>query len=223
MRIIDCEQYSADWWEARRGLPTASGADRIITVSGKPSASADAYIAELIDEIVRPMEKRSDEEQKAQFHGNRHTERGHTMEPKAVGWFQFVTGLDVRSVGLILRDDGLAACSPDALVAGDSEGLEIKAPEGKKHALWMLGESLPDEHKQQVHFSLAVTGLSAWHFLSYCPGYKPFRVRVEADAYTAKVKAALEDFTARLAEAKQTFIDYMPASAEHTNQQRKAA
>lgn len=208
MRVLDCEQYSLQWWKSRAGVPTASNADRILTATGKPSTSADAYIAELVDEIVRPQLERSQDEQAAAFAGNRHTERGHAFEPKAAAWHQLVTGLNSRPVGMVFRDDGKAACSPDRLI-GDFGGLEIKAPEGKKHALWMIQNRLPDEHKQQVHYSLAVSGLAFWDFVSYCPGYKPFRVRVEPDDYTEKMAAAIDDFVSRLDAAKEQFTDYI--------------
>lgn len=215
MRLLDCEQYSPEWWQARAGVPTASCADRILTATGKPSSSADAYIAELVDEIVRPMWERDQEEQAATFGGNRHTERGNALEPKAAAWHQLVTGLASRPVGMVFRDDGKAACSPDRLI-GDRGGLEIKAPEGKKHVLWMIQGGLPAEHRQQVHFSLAVTGLDFWDFVSYCPGYKPFRVRVMPDDYTQKMADAIDAFVIRLDAAKAQFIDYI-------NEQKDAA
>lgn len=213
MRTLDCEQYTPEWWKARVGIPTASGADKIITASGKPSSSADAYIAELIDNCVRPLDSRSQDEQDAAFKGNRHTERGHELEPKARDFYAFTTGATVRQVGMILRDDELASCSPDGIVTlpdGTEGGLEIKAPEGKKHVLWMMNRGLPDEHKQQVHYSLAVSGLAFWDFMSICPGYKTFRVRVTPDDYTIKVAAALDAFIARLEAYKAEFIDYLP-------------
>lgn len=213
MQLLDLEQGSPEWFAARRGIPTASQFGAIVTASGKPSSSADALIAELIDEVVRPMEERGQDEQLAQFRGNRHTERGHDLEPKARAWFALVTGLDVRTAGLVLTDGGRAGCSPDSLVWFGGQpvsGCEIKAPEGKKHVLWMLDGGLPDEHKQQVHGSMVVTGLRSWWFVSYCPGYKPFRVLVEWDSYTDLVAKHLAAFNDRLADARAQFVDYLP-------------
>lgn len=213
MRLLDLEQGSPEWFAARCGIPTASSFSSIVTPGGKPSASADAYAAELIDELVRPMADRDQSEQAAQFSGNRHTERGHELEPKALAWFRFVTGLDARKAGFVLSDSGAMGCSPDSLIWVDDKpvsGCEIKAPEGKKHALWMMQNKLPDEHKAQVHGSMIVTGFKSWHFVSHCPGYKPFRLLVEWDDYTAKVAAALDGFTARLAVAREQFTEYLP-------------
>lgn len=213
MLLHDVEQNSDEWFRLRRGIPTASDANRILTASGKPSASQDAYIAELIDEIVRPMETRDPEEQAAQFAGNRHTERGHALEPKMREWLSLVTRTEARTVGFVTNDECTAGCSPDSFIyRGDVlvRAQEIKAPEGKKHALWMLGGVLPEEHKQQVHFSMVVTGLREWGFGSYCPGYKPFSTIAQWDDYTDKMAAELQNFLARLAAAKAQFIDYLP-------------
>lgn len=213
MLLHDVEQGSPAWLRLRRGIPTASEASRILTAGGKPSASQDAYIAELIDEIVRPMEDRDPEEQMAQFSGNRHTERGHALEPKMRDWLALVTRADVRTVGFVTNASGTAGCSPDSFIyVGEtlSRGVEGKAPEGKKHVLWMLDNEMPEEHKQQVHMSMVVTGLREWSFVSYCPGYKPFHVVAKWDDYTDKMAAELDKFLARLAAAKEQFIDYLP-------------
>ena len=213
MLVHDVEQGSDTWLRLRRGIPTASEGSRIVTPGGKPSASQDAYIAELVDEMVRPMEERDPEEQMEQFSGNRHTERGHALEPKFREWLALVTRADVRTVGFVTTDCGRAGCSPDSFIYRDNvlvRGQEIKAPEGKKHALWMLDGGLPEEHKQQVHMSMVVTGIREWGFGSYCPGYKPFHVLVQWDDYTDKLAAALEAFLIRLADAKAKFIDYIP-------------
>ena len=94
MRILDVPQYSPEWWSARAGVPTASNADRILTAAGKPSSSQAAYMAELIDEIVRPRDERSSDEQA--FSGNRHTERGNELEPKTRAWHSLVSVWEIK-------------------------------------------------------------------------------------------------------------------------------
>lgn len=216
MIIHDLEQGSPEWFAARAGIPTASNFASIFTASkGDVSASATPYIAELIDELARPMSERSQDEQTAVFSGNRHTERGHELEPKARKWFSTIKGLDLRQVGFVTNDEATVGCSPDSLIynGGTIEaGLEIKSPEGKKHVLWTLGGTLPDEHKQQVHGSMVVTGLRSWWFMSYCPGYEPFAVRVDWDEYTDKAAKALSAFADRMAVAKDRFSIYLEAA-----------
>lgn len=197
MIILDHTQGSPEWYAARRGLPTASEFARIITPkTGRLSAGADAYIAELIDEARRP-------DQQPTFAGNRHTERGHAIEPEALDWYRFAMDADVRKCGLILNDSRTAGASPDGLayVNGEpSHGIEIKAPEGKKFVLWRMQGGLPDEHKVQVHGGMVITGADRWDFVAYCDGYAPHLITVERDGYTDLVAEALRQFCKRLAE-----------------------
>ena len=206
MIIVDVEQGSPEWHSIRAPVPTASGFSRFITAGGKASKSAIDYMGEIIDAVVRPLNERDQEEQDAVFGGNRHTNRGHVYEPKGRNWYRFVTGSNVQEVGFILNDERSAGCSPDSLVDDDG-GLEIKSPEGKKHASWMIEGVLPEEHKAQVHGCLVVTGRKWWDFVSYCPGYKPFKIRTYRDEYTKAVERELASFLERLEAAKKQLIE----------------
>ena len=41
---------------------------------------------------------------------------------------------------------------------------------------------------------MVVTGLSQWHFMSYCPGFRPLIVHVKRDAYTEALSQAIDRF-----------------------------
>jgi hypothetical protein len=197
--VLDCVQGSPEWVAARRGIPTASEFGRIITPkTGKLAAASEAYIAELIDELVRPDAERG-------FSGNRHTERGKALEPEARDWYAFSADGDVRQVGLCLTDDRMAGCSPDALV-GEDGGCEIKSPDGPAHVRYLLAGVLPDEYKAQVHGCMWVTGRAQWHFVSWCPPYRPLLVRVDRDGYTDLLGQAVGEFCAELARARDQIL-----------------
>jgi hypothetical protein len=206
MIILDHEQGSPEWFAARRGIPTASEFDRIITPkTGKASAGQSAYIGELIDQLVNPNAYN-------EWLGNEHTERGNRLEPKARAYYEFTRRVKTQQCGLVLRDDRLAGCSPDSLI-GDDGGVEAKAPEGKKHVKWLVDDELPDEHKAQVHGNLLITGRAFWDFISYCPGYKPFIVRTTPNNYTKDLARELDLFLKKLTAAKLQFIDYIGAAS----------
>lgn len=209
MRVINCEQGSAEWFALRRGIPTATDFAEIVTaVKGDLSASASGLIDKLIDQLVRP------ECQQEEFAGNRHTERGHALEPDARRWYKFATGARVDRVGFVMRDDGRAGCSPDGIASHfDSGGLgiarcglEIKCPDGPTHVGYVRAGGLPAKYKQQVHGSMCITGLRRWDFVSFCPGYAPLLVPVLWDAYTDKVACALDAFLDELDKAKGVFV-----------------
>ena len=97
------------------------------------------------------------------FFGNDWTDRGVRMEPEARAKFAESTGLFVSEVGFATRDDKIVGCSPDGFVSeklgGEPiGGLELKDPCPRKHVRWIAEGILPDEHKLQVHGSMAVTG-----------------------------------------------------------------
>lgn len=199
MRILTCEQRSPEWYAARRGVPTASEFGNIITPKkGDYASAADTYINSLIDELVRP-------DAEGGFTGNRHTQRGEMLEPEARELYAFEMDAEPQQVGFILNDEGTLGCSPDSLIADQRGGLEIKCPDGPAHVKWVRGKTIPDEHKPQVHGSLILTGYDWWDFLSYCPGYERFLVRVYPDAYTEKLREHLARFLREYAEARALF------------------
>jgi hypothetical protein len=50
MRLIECEQGTEEWLQARCGVPSASMYSRIVTTKGEWSKSAQGYIDQLIME-----------------------------------------------------------------------------------------------------------------------------------------------------------------------------
>ena len=192
MIVHHCTQGSPEWFELRRGIPTASNFDRILTPkTGKPSASADPYISELIAERyhIGPLDELEATASDAM-------KQGLALEPEARHRYEAETGVAVAQVGFVTTDDGRLGCSPDGLV-GDSGGLEVKCPSGKTHVGYLRERVLPDDYKAQVHGSLIVTGRKWWDFVSYCHGLPLFRVRVVPDEYTDRLREALYLFVAR--------------------------
>lgn len=196
------EQGSDAWFKIRQGRPTASEFSRIITAkTGAPSASREDYIDELIAESYIPEQDAVENSwvfTGQKFIGNKFTDHGNDFEPEAREAFAKEMETEVAEVGFITRDDGIVGCSPDGLLADEAgdwwAGVEIKCKCLKNHIKAKRTGALPDEHKAQVHGSMAVTGLRVWFFVSYFPGRPVHIVRVEWDSYTDKVSAALDQF-----------------------------
>jgi hypothetical protein len=186
----DIEQGSAEWQAIRKGRPTASRFDAILTSKGDLSKQSTGYIRELIAECFCPDFQA--------WAGNALTDRGRETEAEARELFAKQTGLKLEQVGFVLSDDGVCGCSPDSLVADSAgqyvAGLEIKCPAPKTHVGYVLDGCLPDDYRQQVHGSMAVTGLNEWHFWSYFPGMQPLHVIAKRDDYTEKIAKALVGF-----------------------------
>lgn len=196
----DIIQGSAEWLALRMGRPTASRFDEIITAAkGDLSKSSESYINLLIGEMFVP-----DFEYWA---GNKFTERGKELEGNALNAFIDATDYNIEIVGFCLADDGICGCSPDGLiidaVGTPISGVEIKCPTPKEHVAYVRGGVLPDTYKQQVHGSMAVTGLDSWHFWSFFPGMQPLHVVVKRDDYTKKLEASLVKFVESYRAAKE--------------------
>lgn len=149
------------------------------------------------------------------FEYNLPVQRGNELEAVAREQYAKMIQAPVALAGFITSAT-MAGCglSPDALVfsedipsleideilaAGEyplswfSHGLEIKCPIPETHIKWSLAGGLPDEHRCQVHGSMAVTGLRRWDFMSFCPGLKPHVVTVEWNTFTDQIAAGLRN------------------------------
>jgi hypothetical protein len=52
----------------------------------------------------------------------------------------------------------------------------------------LLDGELPAKYRPQVHFSMAITGIQTWFFMSYFPGLRPLILPVHWDDYTDKIR-----------------------------------
>jgi len=181
MRILDCEQGSAEWLSHRLGVPSASQFSKIVTGKGGKSTQVEAYINQLVAEELTG--------ETTFVYVNEHMKRGTELEPDARELYEALTGQTVQEVGFCLHDTVNAGCSPDGLV-GEDGGLEIKCPAPATHVEWVKAGVVPSKHLQQIMGCLWVTGRQWWDFMSYHQTMKPLIVRVERD----------EEYIAALAE-----------------------
>lgn len=196
------EQGSEEWFNIRKGRITASELSNILTPTGKISKSSIGYARKLARECVcnDPLE----------FQGNKYTDWGNEMEPRARELFEKETGFNFKEVGFCNRaDNAPVGCSPDALVefGGDYfAGLEIKCPQVDTHVETLMNGVLPAKYKLQVHGSMAITGLDNWYFMSYFPDLNPFILFVERDEFTEKVGQAIDDFIVDYAKIREEVL-----------------
>lgn len=203
MKIIQVQQGSDAWLQARLGIPSASNFDKVITAKGlKPSASQAGYIAALAAEwfLRTPLDD---------AHSG-FMDRGTEMEPEAAKWYAFDTDADVTEVGFCLTDDGLAGCSPDRLVGADGL-LEIKCPGAKKHMDYLLHGGLREDYWMQVQGQLWVTGRKWCDLMSYHPTIPVVKERILPDADVhAALSREIPIFAAKLAVARDRLAKDRP-------------
>jgi hypothetical protein len=203
MIILNHEQGSPEWYQARLGVPSASNFSKLITATGKPSTSAEGYINQLIAESVTG--------ERADFYTNAHMERGTLLEPEARAYYEFMRDLETAEVGFCLHDTIRAGCSPDALVGPG--GLEIKCPSGAVHVSYLRSGGLPAAYKQQVMGCMWITGADWWDFLSYHPDMPSLLLRVERDQKYIDLLAAEVEKAAELIQEQVKHIQSLRAAA----------
>ena len=197
MIVLDCEQGTRAWVEARLGVVTASEVGRIVTPTGKRASgeAVERYACELMAETFTG-------EPVVEF-DNEWTERGRVLEPDARDEYVFATGNEYRHAGFVYRDESrTVGCSPDGLV-GDDGGLEIKCPNPGLHLMHLAGGVVPKKHRPQVQGCIWVTGAAWWDFMSFHPDFPPLIVRAEPDpAYQAALSEIVPAFVEDLAERR---------------------
>jgi hypothetical protein len=161
MSIIyrDVEQGSMEWYRLRIGKPTASMFHKIITPGGKLSEQRKPYMYRLIAErlLMESMSPAITVEW---------VERGKEMEPAAVHNFQFQNDVKLEPVGFVTDDTGLIGCSPDRLVKGVNEAVEIKCPAPWTQIGYLI-DGPGNDYRPQVQGQFLVGGFERVHFYAY--------------------------------------------------------
>jgi hypothetical protein len=198
MKIIDCAQYSEEWYQARLGIPTASRFDSIVTpVKWEASESQDGYIADLLAEwwcghsfdtvSTAPMQRGSD------------------MEYEAVQAFEFLTGLKTDKVGFMMNDEGTFGASPDR-ICEDGSLLEIKCLLPGNHMKMLLDKQPERKRFPQIFGQLLVSGAKLNRLFFYHPEIPYLQIEIARDEEKiSKLEIELNSFCKRLSEAKEKF------------------
>lgn len=173
MIIIECEQRSESWYQARLGRFTASN---FSSVMSKPTTSVYKNLISCVAGEIITNEIEESYQNDAML-------RGIELEPIAAKEYESVFG-DVDEVGFCIPDEEdmlheWVGVSPDRMQ--DNGLIEIKCPLIKTHLEYIKQNKLPNEYKWQVQGQLMVTGLDYCDFMSYYPKLKPFIIRIYPD------------------------------------------
>lgn len=195
--IIDCEQGSTEWLQARLGIPTSSEFHTVMAVGpkGGKSATRVSYLNKLVGEILtgEPMVNFVSSDM----------ERGKIMEDEARNMYAFMNDVEPIRVGFLRN--GSKGASPDSLL-GENGGLEIKSAAPHIQVARLLDGELPSEHKAQVQGNLWIAEREWWDFVSYCPKLPLFVKRVYRDEkYISDLERGVELFNTEL----QQTVDYI--------------
>jgi hypothetical protein len=204
VRIHEVQQGSDEWLALRKSYFTGSALGEWLLDGDRTKTSRKAWQNAIWNKLG---ELSQDDEPSFP---NWAMKRGTELEPTAREAYEIHTGFKVREVGFISHDCDGFGVSPDGLIVGDSDfpigegdvyhGLELKCPVARTMLKWLDAGTLPDEHKLQVHASMAASGLSRWDFFAWHPELVPLHIIVERDEFTEQVLTGLlklsDDYTA---------------------------
>lgn len=164
MRIIDCEQRTAEWFDWHIGRPTGSHAADLLdfTLKGVEGSKRRLYRLQKAAELLT-----------GQYAEDRYVspemQWGVDQENEARQAYSLHEEVLVESVGFVLSDDERYGCSPDGLI-GAKGVLELKCPKTTTHLQWALDGKIPDSHLPQCRFYLATMPPVQWvDFASFDP------------------------------------------------------
>lgn len=188
----DMDQRSEEWYEARRGIVTASAVGALLTPTLKVASTETSraltrvLVAERITGRVVPT-----------FTTNAML-RGILDEPLARDLYA-ETWAPVRESGFMVRElsPGVRlGYSPDGLVRDDGL-IEIKSAEPKIHLDRLLGAPIDHAHMAQMQAGMLVSGRAWCDYISYCGGMPMHRRCVPADpAWADAITEAIHAFEA---------------------------
>lgn len=159
MITIDLEQGSSDWFEYRKGIPSASRFKDVMA-KGPTGNTRRKYLYEKVAEVLTGKMPES--------YQNEHMLRGIEQEPDARALYEFTQDVTVVQTGLGMLDDKSACASPDGLINNDG-GLEIKSVIPTVHIETIIKGKMPPQHMAQVQGNLWIFDREWWDFVSYCP------------------------------------------------------
>lgn len=191
--IDDFPQKSEEWFVEKKGKPSASCFEKILTNDrGQPSEQQKEYSYELAYEYISPCF--------VSGYQNSWMARGNELELEAREAFVWQKKMLVREVAVIYPDEQKKyLCSPDGLVE-DGGGLEIKCYKPSTHMMILdTGISLAKKHYAQIQGGMLITGSPHWWYVSYCPGVPLWVEKIPRDEiYISALKNELDGFVTRL-------------------------
>ena len=185
MKVLELEQGSDEWLQARAGMITASKIKAI--VAGNNTTSYKSVIADLVAERMsgKPVDGFS----------NGYMDRGNELEPDARKDYELQNFVQVNEVGFVIHPAlDYAGCSPDGLVG--SEGMvQIKCHKSHIHLNYIENGTVPKQYVRQMQWEMECTEREWSDFVSYAPQFpEPHNLwvkRIERDE--SLIKDILEE------------------------------
>jgi putative phage-type endonuclease len=200
MKILNLEQKSEAWHEARLGRVTGTGLKRIL---GTPKVR-ESYFYEILAERLS-TEANSEESA---------LDRGVRLENEAITAYEAQKGVKVERIGFIERNDcKWIGSSPDGLIATDGiykKGVEVKCLSSANHIKTYLTQEIPEEYTAQgINYFVVNDDCEEVDFVFYDPRISKipmFVITMKRSEHEKEIVEALEKVRQFIKEVDEVVI-----------------
>lgn len=204
--IIEADQRSPEWFQARLGRLTGSRAGDMLAriKTGEAAARRDLRLQLVCERLTGQLQEDG--------YTNGAMQRGIELEPAAFAAYEALTGHLARRTGFLQHPTLMAGCSVDGDVDDFTGIVELKCPKSTTHYRYLrLRGAVPPEHLAQITHNLWITGAAWCDFLSYDD-----RFPVGAQTYLVRVTRDDVDLAAYEAEAVRFLAEVEAEEADVT-------
>jgi putative phage-type endonuclease len=210
--IIETEQRSADWFDARLGRVTGSKAGAVWnkTAKGLRTAEWKKYQDQLLAERLTALPNDD-------VFVSYEMQRGIDLEPIARRALAKRMGLQIRETGFLAHQALMAGSSLDGDVNDFEAVVEIKCPRTTTHLSYIEEKGLPDQYMGQLLHNLYVSGAERLIFASFDDRLPPslqlcIVERKAKDLPLEEYEKDLLEFLAQLDERRKALAtgEYLP-------------
>jgi putative phage-type endonuclease len=170
MNVLDVEQGSREWFDARLGMVTSSRvADAISFLSRKSTKGEKGDETQARKRLRFELALERLTKTPSDHYVSKWMEEGKTNEPLARTEYEQLTRCEVDLVGFAFHDRIKdAGASPDGIV-GEDGLIEIKCPAPYTHMEYLLAGVVPAEYQPQMLWQMACTDRQWCDFVSHYP------------------------------------------------------
>lgn len=164
--VVDAEQRSQAWMDARLGRLTGSRAGDMLTTikSGAWGASRKNLLMQLVlERVTCKSQERVVQTQAMQD--------GIEREADALRLYEHITGRALRVSGFLRHADLYAGCSLDGHVGDFEEIVEVKCPQAATHWEYLRTGVVPPDYYWQCIHGLWMTGARHCDWMSFHPEF----------------------------------------------------
>lgn len=137
MKVLNLQQNSEEWFDARKGKITGSSLKDIVVKRG--NGKKIGFYKLIAERIAVDAD------------GEDVMARGHRLEQEAIAEFERVHNVKTKEVGMWVSDDNdNIAVSPDAVVVGKPWAVEVKCLNSAGHLQAVIENKVPNEYVEQV-------------------------------------------------------------------------